>query len=426
MPESKKSNSPHNYTLALVVVMGVFFICGFSTVLNDVLIPYIQQTLELGYTSVILIQTSFYFAYFICSPLVGFLFRHKSYLTGIRWGLASGSVGTFVISYASIELSFDLILLGVFILGAGIAMIQVSANPYALQLGPENTSTSRLSFTHSFTSVGTILAPFFGSVYILSTLNREEIPFTSQFNPYYSPIQMPYLGLSLVWFTLFTLTFFFRLPDGKDKLTKNGPLNKKIPHPLKEPIVLLGMLGIAICVGVEVSVGSFLISFLAKSNIADISMETAGKYTMLFWFGFLLGRIFGSWVMTRISTGKILLYHASSAVICTAGAVYFSGMLSASFILVLGLCTSIMFPSIFSLVLSNTKNRKSEVSGYLCMANIGGAIIPLAQGFLADIIGIQRSFVLAIFCYLFLACFAQYMFSKKLETKIEISPRFSQ
>ena len=412
MPERKKSSDPHNHTLALVVVMGVFFICGFSTVLNDVLIPYLQKTLELSYASVILIQTSFYLGYFLISPLSGFLFRSSAYLKGIRWGLASGMVGTLLISFASITLSFDLILAGVFILGGGIAMVQVSINPYALQLGNESTATSRLSLTQSFTSLGTIIAPYVGSTYILSTLNTN--PFDLNYEFIDSPLKKPYIILTLVWLALLILTFILRLPNGKETTYQKSTPQESGLHPLRNFIVLIGMLGIAICVGVEVAVGSFLISFLTDANVANLSMEIAGKFSMLFWMGFLMGRLLGSWIMKYVPPGKLLFFHALAGLMFTFFATFSSGLIAASSILALGLCTSIMFPVIFSLVLSSCEGRKNEVSGFLCMANIGGALIPLLQGSLADTIGIQKSFIIPIACYLFLIIYAQFM-SKKLK-----------
>lgn len=419
MPERKKSNGPLNHTLALVVVMGVFFICGFSTVLNDVLIPYLQKTLNLAYTSVILIQSSFYLAYFLFSPLTGFLFRNNGYLKGIQWGLAFGSLGTLLICFASSSLSFDLILAGVFILGGGIAMVQVSANPYALQLGEESSATSRLSLTQSFTSVGTILAPYMGSTFILATLNKS--PIDLDYVHIQSPLQKPYLALSVVWLVLLIFTFFFQLPSGKEKAYQNKPVQKKGPHPLRDTTVIIGMLGIAICVGVEVSVGSFLISFLTDPSVANVPMATAGRYTMLFWMGFLMGRIVGSWAMKYIPPGKLLFLHSFGGLAFTISATFTSGMIATYSVLALGLCTSIMFPVIFGLVLSSCKGRKNEVSGFLCMANIGGALIPLSQGALADLVGLQHSFVIPVCCYLFLTFYAQYM-SKNLEEsgKIEI------
>ncbi|MFT4553156.1 MAG: FHS family L-fucose permease-like MFS transporter [Chlamydiales bacterium] len=417
MPERKKSNGPHNHTLALVVLMGVFFICGFSTVLNDVLIPYLQKKLQLTYASVILIQSSFYLAYFLFSPLTGFLFRNSGYLKGIRWGLSFGAFGTLLISSASTSLSFDLILVGVFILGGGIAMVQVSANPYALQLGNESSATSRLSLTQSFTSVGTILSPYVGSTYILSTLHTN--PGGLESGIVESPLKKPYIALGLVWLALLGFTFLIRRTKDKDESSQETLIQKKGPHPLRDFMVLIGMLGIAICVGVEVAVGSFLISFLTDANVANIPMETAGKYTMLFWLGFLMGRVIGSWIMRYVPPGKLLFFHAFGGLACTICATFSSGFIATASVLALGLCTSIMFPVIFGLVLSSCKGRKSEVSGFLCMANIGGAVIPFCQGALADVIGIQHSFIIPVTCFIFLTFYAQYM-SKKLNESAKL------
>jgi FHS family L-fucose permease-like MFS transporter len=389
MSEDSKKRIP-----ALILVSFFFFICGFSSVLNDILVPYLKQTYSLSYRSAILVQASFYTAYFIASFFSGFFLRYRSSLWGMRCGLCMGVVGTSLVCIANSLLSYSMILLGIFILGSGIAFLQVVSNPYILWLGEDKTAASRLSFSQSLTSVGGILSSYFGSKYILSSLDK----ITESFNP----IEDSYLFLSFTWASLFLLTFLIRFPKEK----KPNPSKEEKSSVLKKPYILMGVVGILIAVGVETSIASFLVSFLKDLGLKGISMESLGKFSSLYWGGFLIGRIIGGFALQKMKPSSCLLYQSLAGAFFAGLATVSGGYLAVFSVLILGLCTSMLFPLIFALALSSTPERKSQVSGFLCMGNVGGALIPCIQGFYADVFGIHASFLIPIFCFTLLAIYA--------------------
>lgn len=386
--------------------MAVFFLCGFSTVLNVILIPYLQSILDLQYTPIAFIQVSFYSAYFLFSPLAGYIFLKRTYLEGIRCGLFTGGLGALLIFAASTVSSFPLILLGIFVLGAGIAILQVTANPYTLLLGTSESASSRLTLAQSFTSVGTILAPFVGSICMLTHLCT---PTETSHLISGSSLHLLYLVLALTWAAVLVSTYFLDLPVGKETTSRSDYYYQNETNPLKERFVLFGILGIGIATGVEVTIGSHLVKFLSDPEIADVSLSAAGKIMMLFWFGFFVGRVLGSRVLQNVPPENMLFRHALAGILFTAFTVIFSGYFAAISVLMLGLCISVMFPVIFSVVLEGCHSKKAAVSGFMCMANIGGALLPLTQGMLADRLGIHRSFVLPIAAFLYMVFYSLYL-----------------
>jgi FHS family L-fucose permease-like MFS transporter len=397
MSETAKKRIP-----ILILVSFFFFNCGFSSVLNDILVPYLKEKHSLSYRSAILVQTSYYIAYAIASVLGGFFLRYRSSLWGMRCGLCMGAIGAFFVCIANSLLSYSMILLGIFILGSGIALLQVVSNPYILRLGEAKTAASRLSFSQSLTSVGGILSSYFGSKYILSSLDR--------ISEFFNPIEDTYLFLSFTWASLFLLTFLIRFPKEK----KTSPTLGKKTSVLKNPYILMGIAGILIAVGVETSVGSFLVSFLNGSKLKGVSMESLGKISTLYWVGFLLGRIIGGFALQKMKPSSCLLYLSLAGVFFAGLVTISSGYLAVFSVLILGLCTSMLYPLILALALSSCTERTSEVSGFLCMGNIGGALIPYIQGFYADVFGIRESFLIPVFCFILLLSYALVLKQEKL------------
>lgn len=405
-----QDSTPKSERLALGLSMSLFFLCGFSTVLNVVLIPYLQSVLQLHYTPIAFIQVSFYLAYFVFSPLTGYIFQKRPYLDGIRCGLFIGSSGSLTIYLASVISSYPLILLGVFILGAGIAMIQVTGNPYAMAIGSKETAPSRLTLAQAFTSVGTVIAPYIGSVCLLSSLSAPKVSY--QIGDSY--LHLLYLLLAFTWLGLLIFTYKTDLPTGEVAEFTRPSMDRDEIHPLKERFVLLGLLAIGLSSGIEVTISTYLVKFLSAPDIAGVSMVVAGKFMMIFWFGFLIGRLFGSKMLKKFIPENMLWWHAIGGIVLTMATVLFSGYIAAATVLSIGFFISIMFPVIFSLVLAGCRSDKSAVAGFLCMANIGGALLPLLQGMLADRYGLHRSFLLPICGFAYIACYSLYIRRRSL------------
>ncbi|WP_189376426.1 sugar MFS transporter [Thalassotalea profundi] len=384
---------------ALVSLTSLFFMWGFITCLNDILIPYLKGTFDLSYTQAMLIQFCFFGAYFIVSLPAGALVGKIGYKKGIVAGLTISSIGCLLFYPAAQLHIYALFLFALFVLASGITLLQVSANPYVSVLGPSKTASSRLTMTQAFNSLGTTVAPFFGAWLIFSGMDSGVEGTSAQAEVIgASAVQMPYFLIAFTLLVLAVIFSFLKLPDlGKSDDSQTTPKKSWQYRHLK-----LGAIGIFLYVGAEVAIGSFLINFLNDPNIAGLSESEAAKFIAYYWGGAMVGRFIGALVMQKVSAGKVLGFNACIAMLLIVIAVMFDGALAMWSILGVGLFNSIMFPTIFSLAINNLGDATSHGSGVLCLAIVGGAIVPLIQGVLADSIGVQLSFILPIVCYLYI------------------------
>ncbi len=371
-------------------MMALFFLCGFSTVLNTILAPYLQSALNLSYTSIAAVYISFYLAYLIVSPIAGNLLSKGKILQGFRVSLLLSAAGSLFISIGGLDDSYILILLGIFVMASGIACLQVTANPYIVFLGSAETASMRLTFLQGFFALGTVAAPFAGSLLILANLNDL-------------PLAKPYLILSGCWGVAWLLSELFPFPEVKELRDLN---DEKSPPVFKDPIVLIGMVMVAIAVGVEISVGNFVIPLLTHEKSFSLSLDAAGQMAMLYWIGFMLGRFFCPLFLKVYPARRVLFWHGFAGLLFGLIAGFGSGAASAYSALALGVCTSILFPVIFTLIMEESRSSKMQISGLLMMANIGGAAIPFLQGIAADLTGIHLSFAVPAACFLAVALFS--------------------
>jgi len=402
-----QSNVKQGYSGPLLILTSLFFIWGFITCLNDILVPHLKAVFTLNYTEAMLIQFCFFTAYFIVSVPSGYLVEKIGYKGGIIVGLLVAGCACLLFYPAAALHSYPLFLAAFFVLASGITLLQVAANPYVAVLGDAATASSRLTLTQAFNSLGTTLAPYFGSLLILSNavksadeiglLNSEQLSVyqTSQA----AAVQNPYLFLAAVLFAIAAVFFLLKLPEINADQQTNQPESLNSRSAWHYPQLLLGAVGIFVYVGGEVSIGSFLVNFLELPTIAGLAEQDAGKYVSFYWGGAMLGRFFGAAVMQRIQPANALVFNALSACVLVLTAVFGNGYLAMWSILAVGLCNSIMFPTIFSLALQGLGRHTGQGSGILCAAIVGGAILPLIQGAIADKIGLQSAFLLPVFCY---------------------------
>lgn len=387
-----------DYRFALTSLTTLFFMWGFITCLNDILIPHLKGVFELSYSQAMLIQFCFFSAYFLVSLPSGVIVKKLGYQKGIVIGLVIAALGCLSFYPAASMHSYPLFLLALFILASGITLLQVSANPYVSMLGNPETAPSRLTMTQAFNSLGTTIAPFFGAMLIL---NEAADSMSTQASA--DAVQMPYVLLAAMLLILAAIFAWLKLPNMSQTThseSNDAPINGSA---WQYRHLVLGALGIFVYVGAEVSIGSFLVSFFADPEIAGLAESQAAKYIAYYWGGAMVGRFIGAVVMQKIAGGKALAFNAAVAVILILIAMLSTGTLAMVAILLVGLCNSIMFPTIFSLAINGLGQHTSQGSGILCLAIVGGAIIPLLQGVLADSIGIQLAFSLPILCYLFIA-----------------------
>jgi MFS transporter, FHS family, L-fucose permease len=400
-----------NYTFALSILTSLFFMWGFITCLNDILIPHLKAVFTLNYTQAMLVQLCFFMAYFIVSLPSGYIVEKIGYKRGIVLGLIVAGIGCLMFYPAAGIRSYGLFLTAFFVLASGITLLQVAANPYVTILGPPATASSRLNLTQAFNSLGTTIAPIFGAMLILSvavkssevlsTLSSEDLAAYQLAEA--AAVQNPYVILALVLFAIAGVFAVIKLPiieAATPTEIVNAADNRTSAW--QYPHLVLGAIGIFVYVGAEVSIGSFLVNFLGEKSIAGLAEADAGKYVAFYWGGAMIGRFVGAAVMQKLKAGKVLAFAALVAALLVVATMLSSGSVAMWLILSVGLFNSIMFPCIFSLGVAGLGKHTGQGSGILCMAIVGGALVPLLQGFLADSIGIQQAFFIPVLCYLFI------------------------
>ncbi|MGB9107564.1 MAG: sugar MFS transporter [Telluria sp.] len=403
-----------NNTGPLVIVTILFFMWGLLTALNDVLIPHLKALYTLSYVQAMLVQFCFFGAYFLVSLPAGMLIKKIGYQRGAVTGLVIAAAGC-ALFYPAANSGYGLFLLGFFVLAAGITILQVAANPYVTVLGDAQTASSRLTLTQAFNSLGTTVAPTLGGILILSgsvlgVTELAQLPAAQQIayrTAQAASVQGPYLALAAALLVLALLFAFARLPgiSHADEGTAPADASSTKRSALAHPHLLMGAIGIFVYVGGEVSIGSFLINFLGEPDIGALTPAAAAHYVSYYWGGAMIGRFIGFAVMRFVSPGKALAFNAAGSIALILVAIFGHGHAAMWAILAVGLFNSIMFPTIFSMALYKLGKFTGEASGILCMAIVGGALVPFAQGLLADAIGLHWSFVVPAACYAFILYF---------------------
>lgn len=397
-PQAAGSAQNGTNTGALVIVTLLFFMWGLITSLNDVLIPHLKAIYTLSYFQAMLVQLCFFGAYFIVSMPAGALIRRIGYQKGAVTGLLIAAGGC-VLFYPASFGGYGLFLLAFFVLASGITVLQVAANPYVTVLGPPRTASSRLNLTQAFNSLGTTIGPSIGGILILSTGGAAAAAAANA-----ATVRGPYLALAGALALLAVLFFVAKLPqiaDSEDVSLAGEGHGSAWAH----RHLVLGAIGIFLYVGAEVSIGSFLINFLGDPKVASLSAADAAHYVSFYWGGAMIGRFIGFAVMRTISPGKALAFNAAAVIVLVLLAIFSGGTLAMWAILAVGLFNSIMFPTIFSMALNKLGPLTGQGSGVLCMAIVGGALVPFAQGYLADTVSLQLSFLIPAACYTFILYF---------------------
>jgi MFS transporter, FHS family, L-fucose permease len=471
------TESPHR--VALIVVTSLFFMWGFVTVLNDVLVPHLKSIFDLSYFRVMLIQFSFFSAYFIFSIPSAKVIDWLGYKKTMVAGLFTMGLGALLFIPAAVAASFLLFLAALMVLAAGITALQVAANPYVAVLGRAETASSRLNLAQAFNSLGTTIGPYLGGLLILSAAPRsmEAVrQLSAEALQAYrvheaASVKLPYLVIGLALVALGIVIAMFKLP-ALPQAERHGEIGSH-KSVWKYRHLVLGAVAIFVYVGAEVSIGSFLINYFSQPYIGNITEIEASKFVSIYWGSAMVGRFIGSallhgvktfhmaisaaiagvllaagyllhgvdtaflagaanlLVWTRplivlclivfvllliaslfkkgplaIQTGHLLGLVAISAGTLVAVSMLSTGQVAMWSIILVGFFNSVMFPSIFTLGIAKLGPLTGDGSGVLIMAIVGGAIIPVVQGALADRIGIHHAFILPVVCYLYIVYYA--------------------
>jgi FHS family L-fucose permease-like MFS transporter len=399
VPET--DGAPRTYTAALVVLATVFFMWGFATVLNDILIPHLKSAFQLDYAQVLLIQFVFFLAYFVMAIPSAKILERTGYKLAVVIGLFGMAVSAAGFIPAAMLESFGLFLVALFLLAASITLLQVAANPYVAVIGPAETASSRLNLVQAFNSAGTMLAPLFGSLLILghtAPSARAAHPSAAARAAGVHTVELPYAIIALVLLALAVLVWRVRLPDlGKE--TRRSARAERARHSLwRHRNLVFGVPAIALYLICEVGIGSTLVNFMSMPSIGALTHAQAADYLTLYWGGAMAGRFVGSWFLRWMRPQRVLAAVTVGALALVGLAILTTGHVAMWSLLAVGLCNSIMFPTIFTLGIRGLGPLTEEGSGLLIMAIAGGALAEL-QGVLADSIGLHLSYVLPWACY---------------------------
>jgi FHS family L-fucose permease-like MFS transporter len=401
---------------ALSIVTTLFFMWGFLTCMNDILIPHLQSIFSLSYFQSMLIQFAFFGSYFIFAFPAGKLVEKIGYKRSMVAGLLIAAAGALLFLPASAVPSYPFFLGAQVILAAGITVLQVSANPYVSMIGPSRTASSRLNLTQAFNSLGTTIAPKFGGLFILTTATYTAAQMTllspSVLQAYRqqqaSTVRLPYIGIALVLIVLGIALALLRLPQSantQEFRTSEIDVNEPFAAIFKHSQLVMAAIGIFTYVGAEVSIGSFLVKYFHEPNIGNMAEQVAAGYVAFYWGGAMVGRFIGSAILQKARTGFVLGIAATVACLLVVTSIASFGHVALWSILAVGLFNSVMFPSIFTLGIEGLGPLTGRGSGLLVAAIVGGALIPLAEGKMADIIGVHHAFFIPAICYVYIAFF---------------------
>ncbi len=453
--EGQKQGS---YTSSLATLTMLFFMWGFITSVNDILIPFLRGVFELSHFEANLVQFAFFGAYFIVSLLyfilsltIGDPIAKIGYKNGIIIGLLLSAIGCFLFYPSAQYHLFGFFLAALACIGFGLTLLQIAANPYVAMLGKPETASSRLNLAQGFNSFGTTIGPVIGGFLIFNY-------FLTDANPGANSVKTPYIIFGGLFLVLAVFIQFAHLPPftGQDKIERK-------PVALKHSNLFWGMFAIFFYVGAEVSIGSNLIAFMSLDNIAGFSEETGSKYVAFYWGGAMIGRFLGSISLSEMKASKkyplmflvgIVLFVIIFAITKTdfASVWYYliflvvnyfifilgksmpartlaifslaamvllgiglltSGKIALWSVLAIGLFNSIMWSNIFTLAIEGLDKYTSQGSSLLVMCIVGGAILPLLQGLLADILGVQNSLIVPLIAYTYLIFYGLLGYKKK-------------
>jgi FHS family L-fucose permease-like MFS transporter len=398
------------YGAALAVLATLFFIWGFVTVINNTLLPHLKSVFDLDYTRTTLIESVWFIAYFVASFPSAKLIERFGYKRSMVIGLGVMAAGALLMLPASMVPSYWLVLIALFIIASGITLLQVAANPYVAVIGPPETASARLNLVQAFNSMGTTLAPLFGGYLILG----RSVSGTAKAGTVLTPaerladahsVQLPYLIVAGVLIALAVLIAWFRLPSMASG-NRHASREERAGDSLwRHRNLVFGVPAIFIYLIAEIGVGNLFINFISAPDIGNVTHEQASNYLFLLWGGMMVGRFVGSWLMRGIAAEAVLAWFAIGAFVVMMVTVLGSGHVAMWALILVGLFHSIMFPTIFTLGIRGLGPLTEEASGLLIMAIAGGALV-IVQGWLADTVGLQQSFLLTAACELYVLFYA--------------------
>ena len=388
----------------VALVVSLFFIWGGATSLNDVLVPKLKGLFQLDYAEAMLIQFAFFTAYFVVSAPAGALVSRLGYGRGMAAGLVVMAIGCALFFPAAQTATYGLFLGAMFVLAGGITILQVAANPLIDRLGSERTGAARLTLAQAFNSFGTTIMPLVGTQLILGASAKATAPPVDVAGRAREAavIGHTYFGIAVLMALLALVFWAVRSRLGA---AGKAPSLAGSFELLKRPRLGFGVLAIFLYVGAEVTIGSVLVNFLMQHSTMGLDQHAAGQRLSLYWGGAMVGRFIGAVLLWFGRPGKILIGAAIGAGVLAAAAAFAHGQVAGWALISVGLMNSIMFPTIFSLAIEGLGSRTPQGSALLCMAIVGGAVVPVVSGLVADATSLAFALIVPVVCYAAIAVY---------------------
>jgi FHS family L-fucose permease-like MFS transporter len=402
-PGASQSMSESAVRTLRLFVFALFFMFGGITSLNDVVVPKLKALFTLNYAQAMLVNFAFFIAYFLISIPAAAIVARIGYMRTAALGLMTMTAGCLLFIPASSAGLFIAFLGAIFVLGAGITIVQVVANPLISMLGRPQTAHSRLTFAQAFNSLGTTIFPYVGSILILGSLSQvDPTKLAGQALALFRTqetqvIVRTYIGLATA-LTLVAASVWV----ARNKLVEppsEMPTLQHYLHLLKLPRFSYGALCIFVYVGAEVAIGSLIVNYLEQKSVLALGAEAAGKHVPYYWGGAMVGRFIGSYLLRIFSPGKVLAAAAATVIALLLVSANTTGAVSGWSLLAIGLFNSIMFPTIFTLACEGLGPRAAEASGIICVAIVGGAVVPWITGRAADLTTLKAAMIVPAICY---------------------------
>ncbi len=405
-PASASPIPGDNARRLIPLMMAMFFAFGFCTNLVDTLVPKFKAMFTLSYAEVMLTQFCFFGAYFLISAPAGWLIGRIGYLRSLTLGLGVMAGGAALFAAAAWFATYPGFLAALFVLASGITILQVAANPVVAVAGPAATAPSRLTLAQALNSFATFIGPTIGAILFLSSLKAPPARPSPAALATYRHAQahvflLPFLAMAIALMALGLFTWSRRAISPPVDQRGGGSYR----HLLGYRRLLFGVIAIFTYVGAEVAIGSAMANYLMQASVLGVAAVTAGKLVSLYWGGAMVGRFLGTLVLRKAPPGLVLALCAVTALALTLASSASHGRLAALCLLAVGLANSIQFPTIFTLAIEGLGDDTPEASGLICLAIVGGAIIPLLTGTLADRAGLATALLIPALCYAYIAIF---------------------
>jgi FHS family L-fucose permease-like MFS transporter len=399
------------YGLALVVAMVVFFMVGLVTVLKDLLVPHLKSIFDLSYTQSMLVQFMFFSAYLVMSVPSAKAISTFGYQGGIALGLGVIGLGGLLFIPAATMASFNVFLLALLVMASGVTLLQVAINPFTAALGSKESSSSRLNLAQALNSLGTTIGPYLGGILILSSAAvAPEVVRTysaPQLEAYRTTlaatVKLPFFVITVTCFVLALIVWRLSLP--KLSIETRGTDEPPLRTVFQYRHCVLGAVGIFAYVGAEVAIGGVLYNYLANPAIGNMTERAASGYVSFYWMGAMIGRFVGAAALTKVRPGRALASVALAACVLVLTSMFSTGLVAMWTLLAVGLFNAIMFPTIFALGIADLGKLTGKGSALINMAIVGGAIVPVVFGAVADSVGLQKALIVTAICYLYIAYF---------------------